>query len=106
MYLVVEEDPAVCHLHDTAVGDRHPEDVGREIFDARLTLAYGLGIDVPRFLPYLLGNATCQPRLFHPFHEFGAEDSGERLHRHKEMFSALPPPPVGGRDCAAGNNIM
>lgn len=53
---VAEENLIVLDLDDAAVRDRHPEDVGGEIFDRSLRAAHGLGVDVPLNLPKLGGD--------------------------------------------------
>ena len=106
LFPVPEEDLAVSHLNDSVVGYGHPEDVGRQVFDARLAVAHRLGVNVPGLEPNLLGDCIAKPRLLHPLAKLGAEYGGEGLDRQEEVLAAAPPAAVCRGDRSAGDHVM
>ena len=51
-FLAIEEgDSSIFDNHDSGIGDGHPEDIGGEVFQSCLAVAYGLTVDVPGDLP-------------------------------------------------------
>ena len=82
-----EGDVSIFDSHDSGIGDGYPEDIGGEVFQGRLAVAYGLTVDVPGYIPDTGVDFVEQPLPCHLVFEFGPEYFGKRSDRQVEVIS-------------------
>ena len=84
---VGEGDGSIFDGQDSGIGDGYPEDIGCEVFQGRLAVAYGLTVYVPGDLPGCRIDFVKQSLSCHFVFEFGLEDFGKRSDRQVEIVA-------------------
>ena len=79
---VAKSDQTILKTFQPRVANSHAKDVAGEIVEHLATLASGLAVDHPVFLPYLARQLLKQAGLFQGGTELGPEDQRERCFRH------------------------
>ena len=102
-----EGDGSIFDSHDSGIGDSHPEDIGGEVFQGCLAVAYGLTVDVPGDLPDAGIDFVEQPLSCHLGLEFGPEDFGEGSDRQIEVVAGRQPLfSVGGQSTSRDDEVQ
>jgi hypothetical protein len=78
-------DGTVCEAHDTAVGERDPEDIGGEVCAGGGSVVVGLSGDIPGDVPDWWGAMLQESGVAHVFFADGAVDGCEGVHGDKEV---------------------
>src|SRR5262249_23708694 len=87
-----ESDAALVEFEQTAIAEGHAKDVRSEILEGGMAGADGLGMDHPRLAPSGAGDLGEQAGgLFQLLMKPGAEDQGEGLDGHEEIFTRWQP---------------
>ena len=84
---VTKGDDPILDFDNAAIGDRHLEHVGREIFEAGRAFANSLAVDVPLGPPNIGRDLVEEPRGLHPVPELGPEDFRQGPYRQIEVDS-------------------
>ena len=96
----------VVHGDDAMIRDGGTEYVGGQIADGPSTVSDRLRVDVPCFLPCLARDEVQQVGVSHQLEEARFDLRREDSHREIERLGGRVPTVVGGREGAAGNDVV